>query len=92
MSEPTLKELLRAHADELPALDLDPVKKVFEADEMPSVDESEVGRIRLHRALLKKYGPDYRSNPKVKEALDHYNKEVKFLKHYKRILGARYGE
>jgi hypothetical protein len=91
MDKPTLKDLLRNHVDDLPALDLGPVKSVFGDGELPEIDESQVGKIRLHQALAKKYGPTYKSVPAVRNALKHYEKEVAHIQHYKKILGARYG-
>ena len=91
MKTPTLKDLLKGQKD-LPALDTDPIKKLFKPDEMPSVDESQAGWMNLHTALAKKYGPGYAQIPGVKTALAHYKKESDFLKLYKRTVGARYGK
>lgn len=92
MSDLTLKDMMRqdkAATESAPALDLGPIKKVL-GDDHPPIDETQVGRIRLVRALAQKYGMGYRSNPDVKGALDHYDKEVKFLNLYKKALGGRY--
>jgi hypothetical protein len=89
--KPTLKELLSAEKD-LPAMDMEPIRRAFDNDEdMPQIDESQHGRLRLHAALAAKYGPSYESVPRVRDALTHYEKESKFLNIYKRTMGARYG-
>lgn len=88
--QPTLKDLLRAQKD-LPALDLDPIKKLLDKDMPSDIDESQVGSMKLHGALAKKFGPDYMTKAEVKRAVDHYKKEVQFMKLYKKTLGARHG-
>lgn len=89
-SSMTLKDLLH-HEKDLPAMDMEPLKRVFDEHEMPHVDESQLGRINLHSALRTKYGDSYHSLPHVKQAIDHYENESKFLNLYKRMVGAKHG-
>ncbi len=73
-------------------MDIEPIKRVFGDDAVPNgIDESQVGRLKLHHALASKFGPTYMDHPGVKEAVKHYENESKFLTFYKRTLGARYG-
>ncbi len=88
--EPTLKELLRQE-DDTPALDLEPVQAHFKEGEMPIVDASPVGRLRLIRAFSRKYGPNFRSFPGVADAIKHYDQEVKVLNMIKKNKGALRG-
>lgn len=89
-----LKDLAGSSHNDMPALDLDPVKKLFSADEqkmLPHIDESQLGRIRLIRAVKNKFGASYKAIPMVQDALSHYDREVKFLSLYKKTLGDRHG-
>lgn len=82
----TFKEFMRQEKDdsELPSMDLTPVHKHFKEGELPHIDESPVGRIRLIRAFSKKYGPNYRAYSGVNEAIKHYDKEVRLMGLFKR--------
>lgn len=97
MNNLTLKDLMRHQAqvkEDMPALDLEPVKKLFtekEHAQLPEIDASQVGRIRLLRTLRNKFGTSFKSIPAVKAAIDHYDNEVKYMQHYKKLLGARHG-
>jgi hypothetical protein len=86
----SLKDLLKREKD-LPAMDMGPIRSVFDEGAMPHIDESQAGRINLHSALRTKYGDGYQSLPAVKKALEHYKKESEFLNLYKRMVGAKHG-
>lgn len=73
-------------------MDMEPIHKLFgKGDNIPHIDESQVGWIRLLRAVKNKFGANYRAIPEVDHALNHYEKEVKFIKLYKKIKGDRHG-
>lgn len=89
----TLKEFLRQQHDDsnVPAMDMGPVRKHFKEGELPDIDESPVGRIRLIRAFSRKYGPNYRSFPGVSDAISHYDQESKMVNLVKRNRGLFHG-
>jgi len=93
-SEITLKDFLRNQKDnsDVPELDLSPLQKHFKDGELPNIDESPVGRIRLIRAFSRKYGPNYRAYPGVSDAITHYDKEsqmINLIKKNKELLRGR---
>lgn len=96
--ELTLKDLMKRKPDDedAPAFDLGPLKDILKPEEMPPLDHKDEGhrqasRMRIVRALHAKYGPNWRIRPELKDAIDHYDKEVRFHKIYKQTLGARHG-
>ena len=93
MAEQTLKDLIRSNKeshDDTPGMDLSPIKSLL-GEGLPEIDETQTGRIRLIRAIVQKFGTGYRAHPEVVKVLNHYDKESKDLKLFKKTLRECYG-
>lgn len=68
--------------------DLKIAKRILR-EAMPEVNYSELGRVRLARALQMKHGKNFRNIPDVKDALKEFDDHYEFNKKLKRIKEGR---
>lgn len=68
--------------------DLKIAKRILK-ESMPDVNYSELGRVRLNRALQMKHGKNFRNIPDVKDALKEFDDQYEFNKKLRRIKEGR---
>lgn len=55
-----------------------PIRDALDENEFPMVQYSPVGRLRLIRALRRKFGPNFRSVPQAESAMKFFDDTMEF--------------
>lgn len=68
----------------LPKFDVEPIRAVLQ-EAMPVLHRTNVGRMRLIRALTHKFGDNYKTFEVSSKVLKHFDDEVRHLRSYIKI-------
>jgi hypothetical protein len=84
----TLNEVLGNKVDMSGPLGLKDLPKLL-GPTAPQVDINPIGRIRLIRALARRFGANYKSVPGVKDIMNDFDKQHAFARTVQSIKGGR---
>ena len=72
----TLSELMGEGFEHRTKLTLDDLPKLL-GHKMPEITHDRVGRIRLHHALMNRFGKDYQNMPHIQDLLKQHEEAMK---------------